>query len=104
WHNATTGVVNQATNFTGPGKLGLHPGGSGENSVARWTAPGTGTYHIAGAFVGLDSSYPTTTDVAVLKNNDAVTPLFSGNIASYGVPLSFSLDVAVAAGETIEFT
>jgi hypothetical protein len=104
WHNASASPVVQATNLTQPGQLGLHPGSGGENSVARWTAPASGTYRIVGDFRGLDATFPTTTDVAILKNNDASVPLFSGNIASYDVPLPFSADVVVAAGETIEFT
>jgi hypothetical protein len=104
WHNPTTSSVNQATNLTPPGGFGLHPGPGGENSVVRWTAPASGTYRIAGDFIGLDYAYPTTTDVAVLQNNNAAAPLFSGNIASYNVPLPFSVDVAVAGGDTIEFT
>jgi YVTN family beta-propeller protein/parallel beta-helix repeat protein len=104
WRNSTASTANSATNSTPPGAFGMHPGPSGENSVARWTAPSTGTYRIEGAFIGLDYSYPTTTDVAILKNNTAASPLFSGAIGSYNVPLYFSVDVALAAGDTIEFT
>jgi hypothetical protein len=103
WHNPTNVTVQQVSNYTPPGKLGLHPGGGGEYSVLRWTSPASTGYHIEGAFVGLDSSFPTTTDVAVLHNNDGVTSLFSGNVASYDTPLPFSLDLRVSAGDTIEF-
>ena len=82
----------------------LHPGSAGENPVVRWTAPANGSYRITGDFVGLDSSYPTTTDVAILHNNNAGAPLFTGNIASYNVPLTFSVDVNATAGDTVEFT
>ncbi|MBC8024335.1 MAG: fibronectin type III domain-containing protein, partial [Burkholderiales bacterium] len=104
WHNPTLVTVNVATNYTPAGKLGMHPGPSGENSVARWTAPASGTYRVEGSFTGSDAVYPTTTDVAILRNNDAVAPLFTGAITSYGSPSPFSLDVFVNAGETIEFT
>lgn len=104
WHNPTDVTVQQATNFTPPGKLGLHPGAGGEYSVARWTAPASGSYRIVADFIGRDASYPTTTDVAVLQNNNGAVPLFSGNIASYNVPLDFAIDVTVSLGDTIEFT
>jgi hypothetical protein len=103
WHNPSTVTVQQATNFTPPGGFGLHPGSGGEYSIARWTAPASGNYSIAGDFIGLDSTFPTTTDVHILHNNSAALELFGGNIASYNVPLTFSLNVTVAAGDTIEF-
>ncbi len=104
WHNPNTATINVATNYTPAGKLGLHPGPSGENSVARWTAPFAGTYRVEGSFTGSDNVYPTTTDVAILRNNNAAAPLFTATIASYGVPSPFGIDVAVNAGDTIEFT
>jgi hypothetical protein len=103
WHNASAVTVQQATNFTPPGGFGLHPGPGGEYSVVRWTAPAGGTFRITGHFIGLDSYYPTTTDVSVLRNNKGAAPLFSGYINTYNQPLNFSLDVLVVAGETIEF-
>ena len=103
-HNPTGGTVQQATNFTPSGKLNLHPGSAGENAVVRWTAPSTASYRITGNFTGLDSSYPTTTDVAILHNNNAGAPLFTGNVNSYNVPLTFSVDVNATAGDTVEFT
>ncbi|HKS22367.1 MAG TPA: IPT/TIG domain-containing protein [Thermoanaerobaculia bacterium] len=103
-HNPTGSTIQQATNFTPSGKMILHPGSAGENAVVRWTAPANAAYRIAGNFVGYDSSYPTTTDVAVLHNNNAGAPLFTGNIASDNVPLTFSVDVNANAGDTVEFT
>ena len=103
WHNPSAVTVPQATNLTPPGGFGLHPGPSREYSIARWTAPASGTYSIVGDFTGLDWYYPTTTDVHILHNNNAEVQLFSGNIDSYNVPLNFSLNVIVAAGDTIEF-
>jgi hypothetical protein len=103
WHNPSTVTVPQATNLTPPGGFGLHPGPSGEYSIARWTAPASGTYSIVGDFTGLDWYYPTSTDVHILQNNNAEVQLFSGNINSYNVPLNFSLNVIVAAGDTIDF-
>src|SRR5207237_10780290 len=67
--NSGTTTLQQATNFTPSMKVTSHPGSGGENSVIRWTAPGAGSYRIAGYFVGPNSSYPTTNDVAILHNN-----------------------------------
>ncbi len=103
WHNASTATVQQATNFTPPGGFGLHPGSGGEYSVVRWTAPADGTFRITGYFMGLDSSYPTTTDVRVVLNNNVAAPLFSGYISTYNQPLNFSFDVTTAGGDTIDF-
>jgi hypothetical protein len=102
-YNPSSAPLNVATNTTPAGGFGLHPGVNLEYSVARWTAPASGLYHVAGFFAGSDFAGPTTTDVWVLHNNNAVTPLFSGAIASYNVPLNFSFDVTVAVGDTIEF-
>jgi hypothetical protein len=82
-------------------KLTFHPGPNGENGVLRWTAPNGGAVIVNGDFIGDDSYYPTTTDVAILHNS--VTTLFSGNIDSYNVPLPFSATVIVAAGDTLDF-
>jgi hypothetical protein len=97
-------VVTAGTNDMAPGSLALHPSGSSVNAVVRWTAPAAGAYHVAGAFTGRDFSYPTTTDVAVLKNNNAAAPLFADTVFEYNTPHSFAFDVAMNAGETLEFT
>ncbi|HKU20197.1 MAG TPA: PEP-CTERM sorting domain-containing protein [Terriglobales bacterium] len=81
--------------------LGMHPDNSGGDAVVRWTAPISGTYSIQGMFEGLDFVYPTTTDVHILL--DSSTSLFSGNIASFEVPLNFSFSQALTAGDTIDF-
>ena len=80
--NSTASTLQQATNFTPSMKIEFHPGNLGENSVFRWTAPASGQYRVHGYFVGLDSSYPTTTDVAILHNNSTASTLFSSNINS----------------------
>jgi uncharacterized repeat protein (TIGR01451 family) len=102
--NSTASTLQQATNFTPSMKLEFHPGGSGENSVFRWTAPASGSYRIAGYFVGLDSTYPTTTDVAILHNNSTAQTLYSTTINSYNAPQNFDISNALNAGDTIEFT
>ena len=102
--NSTASTLQQATNFTPSMKIEFHPGNLGENSVFRWTAPATGSFRIHGYFVGLDSSYPTTTDVAVLHNNSTAQTLFSTTINSYNAPQNFDVTQSLTAGETIEFT
>jgi uncharacterized repeat protein (TIGR01451 family) len=102
--NSTASPLAQATNLTPSMKLEFHPGASGENSVFRWTAPASGQYRVHGYFVGLDASYPTTTDVAILHNNSTASTLFSTNINSYNVPANFDVTTTFSAGDTAEFT
>jgi uncharacterized repeat protein (TIGR01451 family) len=102
--NSTSSTLQQSTNFTPSMKIEFHPGNLGENSVFRWTAPAAASYRIHGYFVGLDSSYPTTTDVAILHNNSTAQTLFSANINSYNAPQNFDVTQSLGAGETIEFT
>jgi Ca2+-binding RTX toxin-like protein len=85
-----------------PGELGAHPGNNGEYSLVRWTAPASGSISIAAAFSGLDFVGPTTTDVHVLHNG---VSLLDGVVNGYGSGSgpSFSGNVTVAAGDTIDF-
>jgi len=85
-----------------PDVLNVHPGPAGEMSVARWTAPSSGTVKIEGRFGGIDWGGGTTTDVAVVHNS-AVT-LFRGNINGYGATAPFSITESVTAGDTIDFS
>src|SRR5205823_12960134 len=50
------------------------------------------------------SSYPTTTDVAILHNNSTAQTLYSANINSYNVPQNFDVTQSLGSGDTIEFT
>jgi len=102
--NSTASTLQQATNFTPSMKIEMHPGQLGENSVIRWTAPATAQYRVHGYFVGYDSSFPTTTDVAILHNNSNAATLFSSNINSYNVPANFDVTTTFSAGDTVEFT
>ena len=60
--------------------------------------PRAGTAQITGRFQGLDV---TTASVSVVKNGSAT--LASGNVNGLGNQVPFSLSVAVAAGDTVEF-
>lgn len=98
FHNGT-GATQSYFGATQPTDLlNLYPGAVGEKSVVRWTAPRAGTAQVAGRFQGLDT---TTTGVAVVKNG--ATTLASGNVNGLGDQATFSLTVAVAAGDTLEF-
>jgi PEP-CTERM motif-containing protein len=81
------------------GQLDLHPGSGGQYADVRWTSPSAGTFVLTGLFEGIDP-HPTTTDVHVLLNG---VHLFDGAIASFGVPVPFSLTGAVGAGGKLDF-
>jgi hypothetical protein len=104
WRNSTASTIQTSTNFTPSMKLLLHPDNLGQNSVLRWTASANATYRIHGYFVGLDSAFPTSTDVAILHNNSTAQTLYSTNINSYNVPQNFDVTTPLAAGDTLEFT
>lgn len=82
-----------------PGQFALHPGGSGEYSHARWTAPTAITCNISAEFTGIDQDGPTT-DVHVFHNT---TSLFTGSVDGYGDSASFSTTISVTAGDFIDF-
>lgn len=88
-----------------PGQFGAHPGPSGQYSIARWTAPGPGSYSVRATFVGLHGyggGAVTTTDVHVLDDNSDMAP---GNINLNGSGNTFSSTstVNVVAGDTLDF-
>jgi hypothetical protein len=89
------------TGFVPAKTIHFHPGPTGQYSIVRWTAPECGQYQIDVVFTGRDASYPTTTDVHVLRGSKE---LFNGNINSYDDPLPFSIALTAEARETIDFT
>jgi len=100
-HNDTEKQICFATACIPTTYLLLHPGQKGELIVVRWTVPSNGKFRIEGAFMGLDGTGPTTTDVHVLVNSKK--SLLSGPITSYKWPLIFNLTVKVSAGDTLDF-
>lgn len=98
--NPTASTQTCGTGQVPPNLLDMHPGGAGQDSVVRWTAPAAGTFSISGLFEGIDPG-PTTTDVHVLL--DGSTHLFDGNISNFNAPLLFNLTRTLAAGDTIDF-
>jgi hypothetical protein len=71
--------------------------------MVRWTAPDDGVFSIAATFTGLDFIGPTTTDVHVLYDGKSV---FDGLVEGFGSvsAASFQGSLAVARGDTIDFT
>jgi len=103
-HNGTNMTITPACcDPIPPGATNLHPGPSGENCVARWTAPASGAYQVSAVFSGGDQA-GTTTDVSVLKNSS--TSLYVAEVTGFGPPSaqSYSGTVTVAVGDTIDFT
>src|SRR6266404_8831710 len=83
-HNDTATQICFLSVCVPPTYLHLHPGSGGQDSLVRWTAPAGGTFAISGAFEGLDSAGPTTSDVHVVVNSKE--SLLSGSITSYELP------------------
>jgi hypothetical protein len=88
----------------------LHPGSIGQYAILRWTAPAPGDYAIRVGFAGVDFSFPTSTDVAVLRNG---VPLMTGQVTTFDGPAQCASSaytpsathdqiLALAAGETID--
>jgi hypothetical protein len=84
----------------------LHPGPSGQYSIARWTAATGGTFDVQATFVGIvDAPFRTTTDDHV-QHDGTDLPAGSGSLNLGANPMnSFSVAarVTVVAGDTIDF-
>ncbi len=76
----------------------LHPGPSGEYSVARWTASTSGMFDVNAVFTMADDGY---TDVHLLHNSVSI---FDDAVIGRGDSSSFSTVVSVTAGDTIDFS
>jgi len=101
WYGYTLGgtplLVNES-DLAGYHLLTLHPGPKNEQSLARWTAPSTGTFDLLGFFYGLDPDYGS--DVYVLKNNVAV---YHDSVSTYGDERDYSLVFSLHKGDKIDF-
>ncbi len=98
--NPTSGVLNYGTGVLQPGEAGFHPGPGGQYSVYRFTAPATGSYSVSAVFTGIDDAEGTTTDVHVLDDG---TSLFQGNVNGYLDTSSYTRNVNLTTGDTIDF-
>lgn len=101
WYGYTLGgtpfLVNESDLY-GMHLLTLHPGPKNEQSVARWTAPSTGTFDLLGFFYGLDPDYGS--DVYVLKNN---VTMYHVSVAANGDEQDYSLVFSLHKGDKIDF-
>ncbi len=92
------------------GQIALHPGQAGENAVLRWTAPADGDYYVEVDFAGVDFSFPTNSDVAVLHNLATLTSAelnsFDGppdcNSATWTPAHSFRRVLTCLAGDAVD--
>ena len=101
-HNGTGAPVLSYFSVLYPaGQLSFHPGGNGQYSDVRWTAPVAGFYTIDTSF-SAPLGYGTTTDVHVLLNG---TSIFDGgiNVNGAGPSTSFLTTRWVPAGQAIDF-
>lgn len=104
WENISGSDIIYGTAYHPVGWLIMHPDELGDYSVVRYTVPAAGGYTISGAFEGLDSSGPTTTDVHVLLNNSS---LFDAAVSAYytnpGGYRPFSITQDFSAGDNVDF-
>jgi hypothetical protein len=88
-----------------PNEFMLHPGPSGQYSIARWTAASAKTVEVDVTFIGLvaDGS-STTTDVHVRLNGQDLAS-GSGYLNLRGAPntFSFATGIGVSAGDRLDF-
>lgn len=88
--------------FIPAGEVLVHPGPGGQNGVIRWTAPAAGTYSVSATWTARDYHAGTTTDDAVLENGSH--QLYAGEVTGLTGRSSFSGEVTLAAGDTLDFT
>jgi hypothetical protein len=100
--NTSAAVLKPPTLTWKPKQLTFHPGPGGEYCIIRWTAPRSGRCQIAGAFTGVSSAPPTTTDVHVFHNGKSVYDSFI-NLRNCGNESSFDIQQDVKDGDTIDF-
>lgn len=91
------GAGNVVTVAAGEGLL--HPGPSGEFADVRYIVPIAMTVALDVEFRGIDA-VGTTTDVHVLHNG---TALFNGLVNGHGAIRTFSVTLALAAGDVVDF-
>ncbi len=102
YHNSSGDLYTSGSVRYEPGQLTLHPGSSGQKSVARWTATVAGTITITATFTGQDFQGPTSSDVHVLLNG---VSQYDANVNGYGDPSArtYTATLTVNPGDTVDF-
>ena len=80
--------------------MDMDPSFDGRNSVVQWTAPAAGAYRINGRFEGIDH---VSTDVSLLLNDNAASPLITGSLNGLGSQAPFGFVRTLAAGDRLQF-
>jgi hypothetical protein len=88
----------------GPNQIVMGPPPVGPDcSIARWTAPGAGTYGVKAAFASAAAPGFTETADLHVQHDGTDLPSGSGTIDAASTAFSVTSIVAVAAGDTIDF-
>ncbi len=99
YKNFTKNTISFETIVLPPGYLNLDPQ-SGFSTVT-WKAPASGTYTIAGDFLGIDTGEGTH---FVQINSGSSATTFGASISSYGQDVPFSFSVSLLRGQVVSFT
>jgi hypothetical protein len=97
--NFTKSTISSGTIILPSGYVNLDPE-SGFSTIT-WTAPVSGTYTIAGDFLGIDTNEGSH---VVQINAGSSGTAFGANISSYGQDAPFSFSVALNKGQIVSFT
>ena len=108
-HNPTANVLTDGFERREPGETTCHPGSSNERTVARFTAPATGSYRVTAVFDANNSGPDpitrdgTTTDVEVRVNG---TQVFTANVVVSRPPTRQTYEGThmLSIGDTIDFS
>jgi hypothetical protein len=98
--NNTSSTITAASATWYPGEMSLHPSGTGNLSVVRFTVPATSLYDVSAWFYGVDA-HPTTTDVHVLINGVSVFDAFVNSYRGVGQTYT-TTGWSLAAGDTLD--
>jgi len=121
--NSSGSSITSGTDTYPVGWLEMSPDSSGDYAVVQFTVPTTGSYTIAGAFEGLDSTGTTTDDHVWWTSGGTSTSLFDTGITAFFTNSpnvcpgstgttrlgacgfdAFSMTQNFTAGDTIDFT
>ncbi len=84
------------------GTLLMHPGVTSD-TIARWTAPGSGTFHYSGSFTLLDTSPTGVVGLVYKDGSQLFSSTLTGPAAPAGGSAAFSGNVSLSAGDKLYF-